>query len=49
MVQRWVQAIPGNGEKRPSHYGYKDLWALKAILDPTVEKDVASNEKVACS
>ena len=27
--------------------GYKDLWALKAILDEKVEKDVAPKQKVA--
>jgi hypothetical protein len=27
--------------------GYKDLWALKAILDEKLEKDVAPKQKVA--
>ncbi len=48
MVQRWVASAFLATEKSFRRImGYKDLWALKAILDAKVEKDVASKEKVA--
>jgi transposase-like protein len=48
MVQRWVASAFLATEKSLRRImGYKDLWALKAILDAKVEKSVASKEKVA--
>ena len=48
MVQRWVASAFLATEKSFRRImGYKDLWALKAILDAKVEKAVASKEKVA--
>jgi hypothetical protein len=48
MVQRWVASSFLATEKSFRRVmGYKDLWALKAILDEKVEKDIASKEKVA--
>ena len=48
MVQRWVASAFLATEKSFRRImGYKDLWALKAILDAKVEKSVASKEKVA--
>jgi transposase-like protein len=48
MVLRWVASAFLATEKSFRRImGYKDLWALKAILDVTVEKRVASKEKVA--
>ena len=48
MVQRWVASSFLATEKSFRRImGYKDLWALKAILDEKVEKDIASKEKVA--
>jgi putative transposase len=48
MVLRWVASAFLATEKSFRRImGYKDLWALKAILDAKVEKGVASKEKVA--
>jgi hypothetical protein len=52
MVQRWVASSFLATEKNFRRImGYKDLWALKAILDEKVEKDVekdvAPKQKVA--
>ena len=48
MVLRWVASAFLATEKSFRRImGYKDLWALKAILDAKVEKSVASKEKVA--
>jgi putative transposase len=48
MVQRWVASSFLVTEKSFRRImGYKDLWALKAILDEKVEKDVAPKQKVA--
>jgi putative transposase len=48
MVQRWVASSFLATEKNFRRImGYKDLWALKAILDAKVEKHVAAKEKVA--
>lgn len=48
MVQRWVASSFLATEKSFRRImGYKDLWALKAILDEKVEKDVAPKQKVA--
>ena len=48
MVQRWVASSFLATEKSFRRImGYKDLWALKAILDAKLEKDIASKEKVA--
>lgn len=48
MVQRWVASSFLATEKSFRRImGYKDLWALKAILDAKVEKGLASKEKVA--
>src|SRR6516165_9656975 len=48
MVQHWVASLFLATEKSFRRImGYKDLWALKAILDAKVEKSVASKEKVA--
>lgn len=48
MVQRWVASSFLATEKSFRRImGYKDLWALKAILDEKVGKGIASKEKVA--
>src|SRR5262249_8445332 len=48
MVQRWVaSAFLATERSFRRIMGYKDLWALKAILDAKVEKIVASKEKIA--
>ncbi len=48
MVQRWVASAFLATEKSFRRImGYKDLWALKTILDAKVEEAVASKEKVA--
>ncbi len=48
MVQGWVASSFLATEKGFRRImGYKDLWALKAILDEKVEKDVAPKQRVA--
>jgi transposase-like protein len=48
MVLRWVASAFTATEKNFRRImGYKDLWALKAILEARVEKAVASKERVA--
>ena len=48
MVQRWVASAFLATEKSFRRImGYKELWALKAILDAKVEKVVVSKEKLA--
>jgi hypothetical protein len=46
MVQRWVASSFLATEKNFRRImGYKDLWALKAILDEKVEKDVSTQSR----
>jgi transposase-like protein len=48
MVQRWVaSAFLATERNFRRIMGYKDLWALKVILDAKVEKDVVPKGKVA--
>jgi putative transposase len=48
MVLRWVASAFLATEKSFRRImGYKDLWALKAILDAKIDKSIASKEKVA--
>ena len=48
MAKRWAAAAYLRTERNfRCIMGYKDLWALKAILDGNVEKPVTAKEKVA--